>query len=169
MVDRHGRVTDTSQSDLAMLLREILQQQTAMLQVQAESVRLQRVLVERLLGVSDAPAHAVETHLVAPPTATNNVVVGPVAPTPSPAASLVPSALATNEAAPAEITPLESVPDPPAESTSSDLPFAPAPVEQSPARGARYYQPRPSTAPRSVAPEELELLRRLQEMRDASV
>jgi hypothetical protein len=34
--------------------------------------------------------------------------------------------------------------------------------------GARYYQQRPSPAVRSVSPDELELLRRLQEMRDAS-
>src|ERR1051325_358719 len=52
VVRQHGRVSETSQPDLAALLRDILQQQTAMLQVQAESVRLQRVLVERLLGVS---------------------------------------------------------------------------------------------------------------------
>ena len=49
-----------------------------------------------------------------------------------------------------------------------DLPFAPAPVEQNVARGARYYQPRPSQTAKSIAPEELELMRRLQEMRDAS-
>src|SRR5690349_12320978 len=52
MVIGQGCVTDISQPDLTTLLRDILQQQTAMLQVQAESVRLQRVLVERLLGVS---------------------------------------------------------------------------------------------------------------------
>jgi hypothetical protein len=59
MVVRHGRVSETSQQDLAALLHDILQQQTAMLQVQAENVRLQRVLVERLLGGS---AGAVRCH-----------------------------------------------------------------------------------------------------------
>ena len=49
MVIRHGRVTDINQPDLATLLRDLVQQQTTMLQVQAESVRLQRVLVDRRL------------------------------------------------------------------------------------------------------------------------
>jgi hypothetical protein len=46
---RHGRMTQGADGDLAGLLQAMLQQQTAMLQVQAESVRLQRLLVERLL------------------------------------------------------------------------------------------------------------------------
>ena len=43
-----------------------------------------------------------------------------------------------------------------------------APVaDQNVARGARYYQPRSSPAANVVKPEELELMWRLQEMRDA--
>jgi hypothetical protein len=52
--------------------------------------------------------------------------------------------------------------------TESDLLYAPAPVEQNPARGARHYQLRPSPAARTIAPEELEPLRRLQEVRASS-
>ena len=44
----------------------------------------------------------------------------------------------------------------------------PSPADQNAARGARYYQPRPSPAARTVKPEDLELMRRLHEMRDAS-
>ncbi|HLZ24719.1 MAG TPA: hypothetical protein VKQ30_21585, partial [Ktedonobacterales bacterium] len=43
-------MTQLADGDLAGLLQALLQQQTAMLQVQAESVHLQRLLVERLLG-----------------------------------------------------------------------------------------------------------------------
>ena len=66
MVVRAGRVTGTNQSDLAALLRDILQQQTAMLQVQAESVRLQRVLVEHLLGASGPQLGTAEPAAIAP-------------------------------------------------------------------------------------------------------
>jgi hypothetical protein len=62
----------------------------------------------------------------------------------------------------------EQTPRPHPQKTESDLPFAPAPLEQNPARGARYYQSRSSPAARSIAAEELELLRRLQEMRESS-
>ena len=131
MVVRDGRVTDTHQSELAELLRDMLRQQTAMLQVQAESVRLQRNLVERLLGASDQMGTTDAT----PPVR---------APAPSVSAATAP---------------LEA---------SSDLPFAPAPADPNVPRGARYYQPRQSLAARSIAPEDLELMRRLREMRDAS-
>jgi hypothetical protein len=48
------------------------------------------------------------------------------------------------------------------------IPTRAPPAEQNRARGARYYQPGPSPTARSIAPEELELMRRLQEIRDAS-
>jgi hypothetical protein len=167
MVIGQGCVTDISQPDLTTLLRDILQQQTAMLQVQAESVRLQRVLVERLLGVSDptgeltggapiGPAISIPQQWTVLPTPT----ASPVAPAPT-----IPPE--TSEPAPIEAT-IEQAPAPTPEKTEADLPFAPAPVDQNPARGARYYQPRPSPVARSIAPEELELMRRLQEIRDAS-
>src|SRR5689334_17800617 len=67
MVISDGRVNDARQPDISALLRDILQQQTAMLQVQAESVRLQRVLVERLLGVSGSQmVEGTDTTAVAP-------------------------------------------------------------------------------------------------------
>jgi hypothetical protein len=45
----HGRMSELA-ADVTEVLRATVQQQTVMLHVQAESVRLQRVLVERLLG-----------------------------------------------------------------------------------------------------------------------
>src|SRR5690242_14967669 len=124
VVRQHGRVSETSQPDLAALLRDILQQQTAMLQVQAESVRLQRVLVERLLCVSRPPSEAVEGVSMAPASV-------PAMPTETRDQPRIGS---TVERA-AGATPAES---------ESGLPFAPAALDRDPTRGARYYQPRPS-------------------------
>lgn len=45
-------MTEGADRGLDDLLHAMLQQQTAMLQVQAESVRLQRLLVERLVGAA---------------------------------------------------------------------------------------------------------------------
>jgi hypothetical protein len=166
MVVRHGHVTDVNQPDLATLLRDLVQQQTAMLQVQAESVRLQRVLVERLLGVSGSPGTVVESGAIAPPTSTGNVA-SDLPPARAPSSAPVPTTpFAASEPPPSEAI-LEQTAASPPEKTESDLPFAPAPAEQNPARGARYYQSRPSPTARTIAPEELELLRRLQEIRES--
>jgi hypothetical protein len=167
MVVRHGRVSDISQPDLTTLLLDILQQQTAMLQVQAESVRLQRVLVERLLGVSGPQSDAGGPGSIAPTSSKSSVAAGLTIASATPATSVPIPPLATPEPARIEATPERSA-EPTSVEPESDLPFAPAPVEQNPARGARYYQPRPSPAARNIAPEELELMRRLQEMRESS-
>jgi hypothetical protein len=163
MVVRHGRVTESSQSELTALLRDILHQQTAMLQVQAESVRLQRVVVERLLGVSTQPAGPAGGGSSGPSPAINRAAVSSQpadAPVPAP-----PPAPAETQPEPASEKAREL--SPPVES-AVDLSFAPAPAEQNAARAARYYQPRALPAATRIAPDELELLRRLQEMRDAS-
>jgi hypothetical protein len=147
---RDGRLTDTPQSDLAGLLRDVLQQQTAMLQVQAESLRVQRMLVERLLGASSLQSQT---------DGSASGVAGP--------ASDDASVCADRETA---ATPAEAPSDPPPRPAPGPPP-GPAPgaaaADQSAARGARYYQPRPSPAADGIAPEQLELLRRLREMRDA--
>jgi hypothetical protein len=166
MVIRHGRVTEASHPDVAGLLRDIVQQQTATLQVLAESVRLQRVLVERLPGVSSPQTGDPQAGSIAPTIASANppssspAGVEPTAEVPS-----VPTA--ASETRPSGTT-LESAPESPPAQADSDLPFAPAAADQNLARGARYYQPRPSPLSRSISPEELELMRRLQEMRDSS-
>jgi hypothetical protein len=56
----------------------------------------------------------------------------------------------------------------PADSLGDAAVGVPSPADQNAARGARYYQPRPSPAAKTVKPEDLELMRRLHEMRDAS-
>ena len=55
---RYGRMTDGADRGVADLLHAMLQQHAAMLQVHAESVRLQRLLVERLLGGASAESRA---------------------------------------------------------------------------------------------------------------
>ena len=116
---------EMAEADLAAVLRDLVAQQTALLHVHAESVRLQRVLAEHLLlQPSVAPS-------VAPPAATQD------------------------ERAVCERDP---PPPPPAEAS------APA------SRGARYYHapaPPASAAP-PVRAEDLELLRRLQQLRECS-
>lgn len=154
-------------SDVAALLRDILQQQTAMLQVQAESVRLQRVLVERLLGISGPLPGELEPRSIASTSSASKVAAGPSTVSPPRLAPVPTTSLAASEPAPNKATVGESSEPTPVDA-ESHLPFAPAPVQQNPAHGARYYQPRPSPTARSITPEELELMRRLQEMRDAS-
>jgi hypothetical protein len=148
-------MSDASHADVTAVLREFLQQQTAMLQVQAESLRLQRVLVERLLGGQGSAqaigASAASTPLVAPE------------------ATVALAETELTEAPPTEQVSAENTIDAPPLQTTTELPTGmPPPADQSATgRGARYYQLRPSPTAKVIAPEEVELMRRLQEMRDA--
>ena len=166
MVVRHGRVTDT-RSEVTALLRDILQQQTAMLQVQAESVRLQRVLVEHLLGVSGQQVHPAYAGFVEDAASIELAEVSSQ-PADAPVLAPLPTTPPGQPETQTEATSEKSPELPPVGESPADLSFAPAPAEPNPARGARYYQPRPLPAATRIAPDELELLRRLQEMRDAS-
>jgi hypothetical protein len=100
-VDSNGHVTDSDAGEVTSLLQTL----TAMVQMQAESVRLQRLLVEHLLGQAPPPA---------PPTD-----------------------------------------------------CAPSPAEQKLSHGARYYQRRGAASVPTVTPQHVDLLCRLQEIRDA--
>ena len=100
-------MTDSDVGEVASLLQTL----TAMVQMQAESVRLQRLLVERLLGQAAPPPEAAEA----------------------------------------------------AEAADS----APSAAEQNLSRGARYYQPRGAPSVPTVTPQQVDLLCRLQEIRDA--
>ena len=160
-------MNDASQPDIAGLLRDILQQQTAMLQVQAESVRLQRALVERLLGASGPPREPAVAASIRPATAAGPGLTDLTTASASSVAPVATTLLETTKRSPIEPAPEQAPGSNPLEA-ESDLPFAPAPAEQSPARGARYYQPRPSPAARIIAPHELELMRRLQVRRESS-
>src|ERR1051326_3279455 len=136
-----------------------------MLQVQAESVPLQRVLVERLLGVSSPELEVRNTVSIATIATANPASSAPID---SEGSAAVPStAPSQGETAPNACV-VDNAPDPPPVEAESDVGFAPAPADQNAARGARHYQPRPSPVARSFAPEELELMRRLQELRGSS-
>jgi hypothetical protein len=166
-VVRDGRVTDTGPTDLAGLLQAMVQQQAAMLQVQAESLRLQRVLVERLLRTPtdqlDADEHGRGTE---PLSWTEPAIAPTVSDAPEPPSSIsTPDRRAISQ--PEEMA-AESSPRAASMQLAVDEPtHMPSPGDQNAARGARYYQPRPSPAAKIVTPEELELVRQLQQMRDA--
>jgi hypothetical protein len=118
-MDAYGHVTHTD--DKGETTDSLLQTLNTMVQMQAESVRLQRLLVERLLGAAALPE---PTRTAEPPTT-------------------------------AEVSS-------PAEAPRDDQ------AQQHLSRGARYYQSSPGQAPPAVTPQHLDLLCRLQEMRDAT-
>src|ERR1051326_768054 len=109
MVIRHGRVTEGSQPEVAGLLRDIVQQQTATLQVLAESVRLQRVLVERLPGVSSPRTEDPEAGSLAPTISRANPPSSFPAGVERTAAELPSTSTAASETRPSRAT-LESAP-----------------------------------------------------------
>ena len=163
---RHGRMTQGADGDLAGLLQAMLQQQTAMLQVQAESLRLQRLLVERLVGATSGETSASASGVATAPLSTTAIDL--------PALTTAPDAqVSTSPPVPAKI-PQDQVAvefateASPADSLGDAAVGVPSPGDQNAARGARYYQPRPSPAAKTVKPEDLELMRRLHEMRDES-
>jgi hypothetical protein len=158
----HGRMSDGASADVADLLHALVQQHTAMLQVQAEGVRLQRILVERLLG-APADGHRLDVlPLPTIPVSTSSAVDSePTTPPWAPAAPQAGAAETTAAVAP-------DVVEGPAPERMSERPTVPEPDGQHPTRGARYYQRSPVSAARVLKPEDLDLMRRLQEMRDAS-
>jgi hypothetical protein len=144
-----------SDGDLQALLRAMVEQQTALLNVQAENMRLQRVLVERLLG-SDATA-PVRSAVVELPSG------GSAAPESPPTTKMTLSEFAaTHSATPAGFTPqlprAAGQPSPSEAATgATHLPTPPEPAridaaggQEEPvatggapsSRGERYYQAR---------------------------
>jgi hypothetical protein len=119
--------------ELHGLVRALVEQQTALLQAHAESMRLQRALVERLL--ESVPAPAMLASVPAPV-----VAVGEAVP----------------EVASSPPVARESLPA--VEVVARDAPPSPAPV----VRSDRYYQPAQSPPSRRASPEKLDVLRRVQ-------
>jgi hypothetical protein len=155
-------VSDATQSDLTSLLQALVQQQTAMVQVQAESLRLQRLVIERLLGASNAQhvtaaASPIWTTTALAPTALPSSIAFSSATSEQ---SLSADTSRLSESKHDEIATVGPLVDVPANMPAADV--------QSSARGARYYQRPPVSIAKVVTSEELELLRRLQEMREAS-
>jgi hypothetical protein len=171
-------------AELRGWMQTLLEQHAAMLQLQTESVRLQRLLLERLLAhaplepAPPPPPHAEPSHpspsaepSPPPAWAAPNPPPHSAAPDPAPA----PELLARSCPAPDPIPPAELLapsastlhPSPPAPPAAPAEPPPPAPPAAT-SRGNRYYQPRASSEPASARPpEHVDLLLRLQAMRDA--
>jgi hypothetical protein len=127
-------MTEPTHGEVAALLQAMLQQQTAMLE-------LQRVLLERVLGApTTAPPEP------PPPSSTLDQSPAPQ-----------PDIVQTGD----PIDPAPAVSRANAPATESSV------ADVSGARSARYYQPRSSPAANLVKPAELELMWRLQEMRES--
>ena len=158
-------MTAGADGDVVGLLQAMLQQQTAMLQVQAESVRLQRLLVERLLGAASDETPVNASGVATAPLSTRAIdrQALTTADTHASASPPGPAEIRQDQVA-VELATEAS----PADSLGDAAVGVPSPGDQNAARGARYYQPRPSPAAKTVKPEDLELMRRLHEMRDAS-
>ena len=158
-------MTDGADRSVADLLHTMLQQHAAMLQVQAESVRLQRLLVERLLGAASDETPVNASGVATAPLSTRAIdrQALTTADTHASASPPGPAEIRQDQVA-VELTTEGS----PAESLGDAAVGVASPGDQNAARGARYYQPRPSPAAKTVKPEDLELMRRLHEMRDAS-
>jgi hypothetical protein len=170
-VDLPALLANLVQQQTAVVQQQtaMVQQQAALLQVHSESLQLQRLLVERLLGItpasvavsqSEAPAFTTTSQPAAAPQ--------PVPPSDTPATHcLVTPSRGTDTAA-------ERGDDIP--STRAAETVAPAAAGTESGAGlrpiashtARYYQSRPVPALAPVQPQDLELMRRLHEMRDAS-
>ena len=187
--------------DLAALVHELVQQQAAfgqlqaaLLQLQTETVRLQRLLIERALGASGSDT------VVAPlANSSSRAVLEPQVPAPEAArldvraAEL--SAMADLSTAPAEteppaVTPAEAETHPPEEGhedsplgnpprlylvssspTSEEVQSpatAAAPPRPSALRAARYLQPASAKATRAATRQDVERLSRLQEAGEAA-
>jgi hypothetical protein len=161
--------------ELQGLLRALIEQQTALLSAHAESMRVQRVLVERLLGAAPAPAAVaveavpemraspqVESERNGAIAATVEVVVPDVPPPVS--AHIAPAVAST------DITPEPQQTVDPAVAAESPLGERPALriVGGTAVRSDRYYQPAQSKSPQRVSPEMLDVLRRVQAVGDVA-
>jgi hypothetical protein len=174
-------MTDQPPADLAALVANLLQQQTVLVQQQAalvqihgESIRMQRLLVERLLGnpvgdiatSSSQPVPAVSHG--APPSADDSPLTQPVAtpaaPVAPPAAAQRPGAAVEPPSAPA-VTHCDSLS--PVVEAGSGREVGGGGVENA-AYAARYYRARAAPTQAPVQPQDLELMRRLHEMPEAS-
>ena len=188
--------------DLTTLVHELVQQQAAfgqqqaaLLQLQTETVRLQRVLIERALGASGsdtgvAPVAGASTRAVLEPPVPASEVVRADVHTAEPIGMPDPStALVETEPlaeAPAQVkthhAPLEGHEDSPlgnpprlylvsSTPTSEDAPAlatAAAPPPPSNLRAARYLQPASAKATRAATRQDVERLSRLHEAGEAA-
>ncbi|MBV9328949.1 MAG: hypothetical protein JO352_35015 [Chloroflexi bacterium] len=155
--------------DIHALLRAIVEQQTALLGAHTESLRLQRTLLERVLGSNALPVPlstgAVTASVARPPLLESASGTAPTPGVPVPDAPLlVPAQLAT---AGSDTEPLPTVePAPPAAEGGEQPISAPRSPVSPRSRSDRYYQAhtrqteQPTPRPTSLA--SLDVLRRIQ-------
>jgi hypothetical protein len=167
-------MTDQPPVDMAGLLANLVQQQTELLKAHSESIRLQRLLVDRLLGASSI-ADGAGASQPEPPVQQVMTSASLTPATPPPAQlSVAPAAtepVHTAATGPAENLPVEHVSGPrpaPATESASSSASVRGGVEENAAYAPRYYRARPTPAPSPIQPQDLELMRRLHEMGDAS-
>jgi hypothetical protein len=174
-------MTDQPPGDLAALVASLVQQQTVLVQQQAalvqihgESIRMQRLLVERLLGspVADIATSSSQPEPTVRSGASPSTNAPPVTePVGTPAAPAAPSAAAQRP---------ETAVEPPPASSGAHGDSSPLVVEpgggrevggggiENAAYAARYYRARAAPTHAPVQPQDLELMRRLHEMPQAS-
>jgi len=172
-------MTDSQPVDLASVLANMVQQETALLQAHSESVRLQRILVERLLGGSivqelagsvttkpsehdnrtdlSPPIETLPAMRVPPPMVSVEVPVQPLW------SAGVESVTGAESASPAELAGAgQSEADTVTRHSGSNGPADNA------AYAARYYRAAAAPGVAPVQPQDLELMRRLREIPEAS-
>jgi hypothetical protein len=166
------RVTDQQPAELAALLANLVQQQTALLQVHTQNLELQRFFVERLLGIPSAAMPGSQSE--AQPRATSPP---PDASPKKPLATTPPTSSDPAPGSPSDHVEQVAASDPGDPTSSRQIAQTAAPAAERAEAGAiashaaRYYQARsvrPGLALAPVQPQDLELMRRLHEMRDAS-
>jgi hypothetical protein len=174
-------MTDQPSVDLAGLVVNLLQQQTALLQVQSESVRLQRLLVERLLGDVQTATMAPSLRQTDPLVSASTEPLTVPAPLPEPSVRPAPQETLVVSVPRLEASGKPAADAPPAPAMTPAVSGPPI-VESGTARevavatgdggnaayAARYYRAPPAVTFAPVQPQNLELLRLLREMRDAS-
>jgi hypothetical protein len=155
--------------DIQGLLRALVEQQTALLGAHAESMRLQRVLVERLLASDQTltvTADAAQT-IVAQTTHDSSERMATATPAVE-AVVRVESVHAVESSAPTVPTVVDG-PLPESQQTTAPV-SAPAPGERptlrvvggTAGRGERYYQSAQPTPVHRISPEGLDVLKRIQ-------
>jgi len=172
--------------DVAAILHELVQQQTAfgqqqvaLLQLQSETVRLQRLLVERALGVlAEDPAHRTPLSDTLPPLPApahpgadvDTVATVTATPVGEPASTAeLPPSVELQDQQP-EDSPVEQTPRLHLVATNSSQPAAAAQATE-PAfasRGTRYFQPRAPRAAKPVTRQDVDRVTRLYEAGDAA-
>lgn len=160
-MDGDGRMTDGPAPDITRLLQSLMQQQTALLELHGEAVRLQRLLIERFL---DAPSGAAPSSgLAEPPDQAAST------PTARIGGALMDSPVADASSEPCAIELVTATPSQVSASAAEPRHTAPAQlVADSASRSARYYQVRQTPAPKPVQPQDLELMRQLHSIGEAN-